>query len=236
MNTKTVYQTNPQGLYVGPLEAEQSPLEPGVFLIPGGCVLVPPPRDVPDSKAACWTGEAWELLDYFNGLIVYNTANREPLTLTGVGTIPSGYTTKKPGPDQIWKAGRWVNDLNTQLTKLYVQKLAEINDGCAGTIVSGFTSNALGEPHHYDSALEDQVNLNSMILSGLDELCACTDALGEKNFRPHSLEHLTVVGQHLVLHKRQALQQALHLKARLAQAVDRKDLRAINAIVWTLPT
>jgi len=82
MNTKIVYQTNPLGLYVGPIEAEESPLEPGVFLIPGGCVPVPPPADIPEFKAACWSGKTWQLLDYFNGLIVYNTTNREPLTLT----------------------------------------------------------------------------------------------------------------------------------------------------------
>lgn len=37
-----VYQMDRDGWYVGPVEADPSPLEPGVFLIPGGCVLDPP--------------------------------------------------------------------------------------------------------------------------------------------------------------------------------------------------
>lgn len=33
---KTVYQTNAEGYFVGPVQADPSPLEPGVWLIPGG--------------------------------------------------------------------------------------------------------------------------------------------------------------------------------------------------------
>ena len=235
MNTKIVYQTNPLGLYVGPIEAEESPLEPGVFLIPGGCVPVPPPADIPEFKAACWSGKTWQLLDYFNGLIVYNTTNREPLTLTGVGPIPNGYTTQRPEPDQLWKNGRWVDDLDTQLSKLHTLKLELINDGCAAYIVSGFTSDALGDTHDYDSALQDQVNLTGMILSGYEGLCACTDTAGEKAFREHSAAQLHRVGQHLVMFKQSALQQAEALKRDLAQALVDKDLVAMKAIEWSPP-
>lgn len=235
MNTTTVYQTNHLGLFVGPVEAEESPMEPGVFLIPGGCVLTPPPTDIPEFKAACWNGKAWQLLDYFEGLIVYNTSTREPLTLTGVGPIPNGYTVKRPEQDQIWKNGRWVDDLDTQLTKLHTLKLVLINDGCAGCIGSGFSSDALGEPYRYDSALEDQVNLIGIIVSGLSGLYACTDTAGEKAFREHNAEQLHFVGQHLVIFKQNALQQAEALKKTLAQALADKDLRAMTAIEWSPP-
>lgn len=235
MATKTVYQTNHLGLYVGPTEARESPLEPGVLLIPGGCVQVPPPAHIPEFKAACWTGKAWQLLDYFEGLIVYNTANREPLTIKGLGPIPNGYTVKRPEPDQIWKNGRWVDDLDTQLAKLYPLKLELINSGCAAYIASGFSSGALGEPHRYDSALEDQVNLIGMILSGLEGLCACTDAVGEKAFREHTAEQLHVVGQHLVTHKQTALRQAESLKRTLAKTLADRDLPAMQAIEWSMP-
>ena len=110
METKTVYQTNQLGLYIGTTEADESPLEPGVFLIPGGCVEVEPPK-IPANKGACWSNGKWVLVDYFDGLIVYSTTTGEPLTVTGVGPIPSGYTTKKPGPDQVWKNGDWVDDI-----------------------------------------------------------------------------------------------------------------------------
>jgi hypothetical protein len=41
--TKIVYQTDHNGYFVGQTQADESPLEPGVFLIPGGCVVDPPP-------------------------------------------------------------------------------------------------------------------------------------------------------------------------------------------------
>ncbi|RUT39789.1 hypothetical protein WG29040_05580 [Pseudomonas sp. PAMC 29040] len=232
MNTRTVYQTNHLGLYVGPVEAEESPMEPGVFLIPGGCVQVPPPTDIPALKAACWTGKRWQLLDYLNGLIVYNMATLEPLTLTGVGTIPDGYTVQKPEPGQIWKNGGWVDDLNTMLAKLYPQKLAEIKSGCTRYIESGFNSDALGELYRYDSVLEDQVNLTGLILSGFDALCPCYGDDAEKVFREHNAGQLHVVGQHLVTHKQGALQQAESLKKALSKALAERDLPAMKAIGW----
>ncbi|WP_268799075.1 DUF4376 domain-containing protein [Pseudomonas huanghezhanensis] len=235
MKSKTVYQTNHLGVYVGPIEAEESPLEPGVFLVPGGCVPTPPPLDVPDFKAACWTGKAWQLLDYFEGLIVYSTANREPLTLTGIGPIPNGHTVRRPEPDQIWKNGRWVDDLNTQLAKLYPVKLAQINDGCASCITSGFYSDGLGQPHRYDSTLEDQVNLTGMILSTLDGLCACTNQEDEKAFREHTAEQLHVVGQDLVSFKQIALQHAEQLKKALNHMLSDKDLVGMKALEWSAP-
>lgn len=43
MVTKIVYQADHNGYYLGPTTASESPLEPGVFLIPGGCVEDAPP-------------------------------------------------------------------------------------------------------------------------------------------------------------------------------------------------
>lgn len=232
MNSRTVYQTDPLGLYIGPVEADESPLEPGVFLIPGGCVETPPPP-APEFKIACWTGKRWQLLDYFDGLIVYSTATGEPLTLSGPGPIPGGYTTKKPEPGQIWKNGRWVDDLDTQLGKLYPQKLEAINTGCAHYIESGFTSDALGEPYRYDSTLKDQVNLHGLIASGLDGLYPCYGSDNQKAFVEHSAAQLHRVGQHLVNFKQAALKQAQHLKTALAKALTDLDLPAMQAIEWS---
>ena len=43
MKAKTVCQLNDAGFFVGTVIADESPLEPGVFLIPGGCIDVAPP-------------------------------------------------------------------------------------------------------------------------------------------------------------------------------------------------
>lgn len=40
---RIVYQANADGYYIGTAEADESPLEPGVYLIPAGCIETPPP-------------------------------------------------------------------------------------------------------------------------------------------------------------------------------------------------
>jgi hypothetical protein len=55
---KTVYQVNGMGFYVGETDADESPLEPGVFLIPAGCVETPPPEP-PYGLWPRWNGSGW---------------------------------------------------------------------------------------------------------------------------------------------------------------------------------
>ena len=57
--TKTVYQYDNRGYYIGPGIAFESPLEPGVFLVPAGCVEIAPPA-VTESNAAQWNGSQWQ--------------------------------------------------------------------------------------------------------------------------------------------------------------------------------
>lgn len=56
------YQTDQNGVYVGTVICDESPLEPGVFLVPAGCVEVAPP-DVGTDQYAVWNNDAWEVLD-----------------------------------------------------------------------------------------------------------------------------------------------------------------------------
>lgn len=56
-----VHQTNQFGVYIGSLPADPDPLQPGQFLIPGGCVLIPPP-DFPDGYMAVWNGRGWDVV------------------------------------------------------------------------------------------------------------------------------------------------------------------------------
>lgn len=61
MKTKTVYQYDLAGLYVEPTEADESPLEPGVFLIPARCVEAKPPVVAGDQWPR-WNGAAWQII------------------------------------------------------------------------------------------------------------------------------------------------------------------------------
>ena len=61
-----VYQTDANGYFVGVTQASESPLEPGVFLIPGGCKAVAPPA-VSANQAARFADGAWTVVPDFNG-------------------------------------------------------------------------------------------------------------------------------------------------------------------------
>lgn len=61
MSMKTVYQHDLSGMYVGQTDADESPLEPGVFLIPARCVEVAPPEYSGDQWPR-WNGAKWELI------------------------------------------------------------------------------------------------------------------------------------------------------------------------------
>lgn len=62
MNQKSVYQINYSGLFVGETLADESPLEPGIFHIPAGCVELAPPEEWPEDKWPRWNGFKWELI------------------------------------------------------------------------------------------------------------------------------------------------------------------------------
>lgn len=63
MAQKIVSQLDQAGYFVAPVVADESPLEPGVFLIPGGAVDKAPPASMEPGKryrpwGAGWRGEA----------------------------------------------------------------------------------------------------------------------------------------------------------------------------------
>lgn len=59
---KIVSQLDAAGYFIGSVIADTSPLEPGVYLIPGGAVDAVPPV-IPDGKRARWNGNGWDLED-----------------------------------------------------------------------------------------------------------------------------------------------------------------------------
>lgn len=234
MTGKIVYQTNHLGIFLDAVEADKSPLEPDVYLLPGGCVETAPPA-IPEHKAAWWNGQAWQLVDYFGSVVVYNIDTGEPRTLEGFEPVPVGYTMKKPGPNQIWKDGEWVDDIDAMLTALREKKLQAIGADCNAYIADGFNSNALGETYRYSSTLDDQVNLNGQVLLGMDDIYPCYDADQVLAFRPHTIAQLQKVSLDLVRFRQAALQHAETLRQAVAKALKDKDHKAMKAVTWTPP-
>ncbi|MFZ9654663.1 MAG: hypothetical protein ACO29V_03405 [Limnohabitans sp.] len=67
-----IYHYHPQtGIYLGQGQADESPLEPGVFLLPASSTEIAPPNPDQDTIPA-WTGDEWILvprpLDPDNGV------------------------------------------------------------------------------------------------------------------------------------------------------------------------
>ncbi|WP_055128633.1 hypothetical protein [Pseudomonas mediterranea] len=234
MADKIVYQTDHLGIFIGAVTADESPLEPGVYMVPGGCVEIPPPA-IPEHKAAWWNGQAWQLVEHFGGAVVYSIETGECRTLEGFEAVPAGYTMKKPAANQIWKDGEWVDDIDAVLAVQQAQTLLAISAGCSAYIAGGFSSSALGEVYRYSSAIDDQVNLNAQVLLGVDDLYPCYDVDQVKAFRPHTIAQLQKVSHDLVRFRQAALQHAETLRQAVAEALARKDLKALKVITWAPP-
>lgn len=231
MTSKMIYQTDQLGLYLCTIEADPDPLEIGEWLIPAGCVEAPPPA-IPAQKAALWTGDSWELIDSLKGLTIYSTKTGEPKTVDRVGPLPAGYTLQVPGPHQVWKNGRWTDDVPMVLTKLHSEKTTAVNQACETSITGGFLSEALGAPYSYSSQMDDQVNLMGSVIQALEMVYACRDSNGIKAFRLHTADQLRQVCNDFTSNKMKLLQKADGLKHRLDQALADKDLNALVAITW----
>ncbi len=62
MTSKTAYQTDFAGLYAGTTIADESPMEPGVYLLPARATFQPPPESWPDDKWPRFNGVDWALV------------------------------------------------------------------------------------------------------------------------------------------------------------------------------
>lgn len=60
---KLVCQLDQDGIFLGMTSCQASPLEPGVYLIPGHAIDVEQAPDIPEGKLAKWNGGGWEFID-----------------------------------------------------------------------------------------------------------------------------------------------------------------------------
>jgi len=231
MDTKIVYQTDHLGIFTGTAVADRSPLEPDVWLIPGGCVEVAPPA-VPEKMAAVWDGQCWHLVDCYQGLTAYNIETREALLIERAGALPAGYTLDAPGVDQVWVNGQWADDIPTMIELQYAVQLSAVKTACLQEITGGFWSGALGDGFFYDTQLEDQLNLTGMILRGQGGEYGCRSASGVKAFLEHTGEQLRQIGDEFTEFKLLRLRKADELKQALVAARSAADLDALNAVSW----
>lgn len=212
--SKTIYHYHPQtGELLGAGEADVNPLEPDTFIIPAHATDIEPPS-VAVNEAAVFTASAWQVVADFRGQTFF-AASGNPVKIESLGEVPANLTSAVPAA--------------LVLERARAIKSAEINAACAAAIVGGFTSSALGTPHTYDSALEDQLNLIGAVSLGVDLPYRCADAAGIKAFRLHTAAQLKQVAADGALVKLAALEKAATLKTQVQVAA---DAAAVEAVAW----
>jgi hypothetical protein len=178
MMTKTVYQTDSLGFLVGTTEAEESPQDQGVFLIPRNCKETPPPEPE-HQRWPAWINGSWDTVPDFRGTVAYRIDNGQLEIITELGkTLAELGLQPDPPPAPT-------------VDQLLPAKVAELKQSCQSAIESGFQSSALGAPHTYDSRMpQDQINITGAGLGGVDRMFTCTDAAGIKCQRFHTAAQL----------------------------------------------
>lgn len=99
--SKTIFNFHPvTGEFMGAGEADESPLEEGVFLVPAYATENPPPEAAPN-KVPVFDGENWYAKDDFRGQVGYAADGTEKM-ITEIGdTLQSlGLTAEKPVPPE----------------------------------------------------------------------------------------------------------------------------------------
>lgn len=107
-----IYHYDPEtGLYAGQSEAQESPLEPGKYLIPANATDKAPTVQPKGNEALVWTGSGWAAAEDHRGRIWYDTETGHPVRIAGLRP-PRNTTPLKPLPDRPSKFenGRWVTD------------------------------------------------------------------------------------------------------------------------------
>lgn len=92
-----VYNYDPELLnFTEETEAFESPLEPGVVLLPAYSTLTPPPSCA-SNQVACFVDGVWQCLTNNLGVVYWNAQGVAETMLT-YGDLPQGSTTTPPPP------------------------------------------------------------------------------------------------------------------------------------------
>jgi len=135
--------------YLDSGDAEQSPLEEGVYLLPANATFEVPPS-IGSHQMQRWGGESWSIVPDYRLSIIYSKADKTILA-AGLGETPEdiGGTLLEPGQFDLWdeNTGAWVFNQELADSDLLRRKQSVISnlinyrstilDGGAKIIVSG---------------------------------------------------------------------------------------------------
>lgn len=153
---KTVYSYDRYtGEYLGALAAHEHPTRPGNYVLPAFCTETAPPPTGPHEAAVYdAAADAWSIVLDWRGVPVWDSATGEPWPPTmSLGPLPTGLVTEQP-PAAALAAARAV-------------AMTRLSNACEESILAGFWSDALGQPHFYASSRDDQLNLAGAVAGAL---------------------------------------------------------------------
>jgi hypothetical protein len=182
----------------------------------------------PQIHAVQWTGTSgeMELLPDTNGM--------------GANIVITSLAFVQPALD-AWQAAADAADAPPPpLTpaETAVQRITALSTACEVAIVSGFTSDALGTSHTYQSDRDDQLNLIGAVSAAADMPFKCADATGAWGYRLHTAAQLRQVLNDGAAVKLTHLQtfgiKRTQVDAIVADATltDNEKRTAIDAVVW----
>jgi hypothetical protein len=219
--TKTIYNYDPTtGVFLSQGEADQSPLESDVFLIPANATAIAPPS-VTANQISVFQNGKWSVVSDFRGT-TYWLPDGTSHVQTQVGDLPKGASFSAPPPS---------------LAQAQQAQLAIVGAACAAAITGGFQSSALGKAYTYPSTQNDQANLNANVVSSLlpglpanwTTLQICGDANGKWGYMPHTAAQIQQVG----IDGKAAILGCLTKNAGLqAQIAAATTVAAVQAINW----
>lgn len=131
-----VYNYHPQtGEYAGAETACESPLEPGVYLLPAHGTTDEPPAAGPGYVAVYRDG-AWSLVEDHRGEVRYDTATRERHEIKELGPVPAEWTAVPPEDGEaVWDGTKW----SVPFDVLKARKKREITAARNAAIAAGST-------------------------------------------------------------------------------------------------
>lgn len=94
--------------FTGSWDAQESPLEPGIFLTPSASTQIAPVAK--SGYASIWNGNKWGYVEDHRGEVRYCTITGRPIEVTKLGEYPANTTDIAPSKLEKWDGDKWVTD------------------------------------------------------------------------------------------------------------------------------
>lgn len=123
---KTIYTYHPQsGAFTGEHVADESPLEPGKFLLPAFSTTLQPPETSTREIAVFDEGQ-WSIKADWRDVPLFSTSDGKAVTINAIGVTPTDVgATDVPMPSaaHAWKDGSWQIDTTRQAMQIEQARL-----------------------------------------------------------------------------------------------------------------